>query len=56
MEGKEDPKLSKVIAGNHKLIEKLGSGSFGEIYKARNLSTGSVVAIKIVLIIHSKTG
>jgi len=36
-----------LIANKYKLIEKIGSGSFGSIYKAVNIITKEMVAIKI---------
>ncbi len=49
MERKIDPKMrNKIVAGGHKILDRLGSGSFGEIYRARKLTTGEEVAIKIV--------
>lgn len=36
------------IAGRYKLLEKLSEGSFGKIFKARDITTNNYVAIKIV--------
>uniref|UniRef100_A0A915DS43 Protein kinase domain-containing protein n=1 Tax=Ditylenchus dipsaci TaxID=166011 RepID=A0A915DS43_9BILA len=38
---------SFVIAGKYKLRRKIGSGSFGEIYLARNVVSGSEYAVKL---------
>ncbi|KAM3351491.1 hypothetical protein ACQJBY_023456 [Aegilops geniculata] len=38
---------SKVIMGRYKLGRLLGRGSFAKVYKAHNISTGEVVAIKV---------
>lgn len=44
MEKKRD---SKVIMGRYRLGRLLGRGSFAKVYKAHNISTGEVVAIKV---------
>lgn len=36
-----------IIANKYKLLEKIGSGSFGEIYKGENIRTKELVAIKM---------
>ena len=36
-----------MIANKYKLLNKLSQGSFGQIYKAENIRTGDLVAIKI---------
>lgn len=36
-----------VADGKYKLISKLGSGGFGDIYKGENVKTKKVVAIKL---------
>jgi serine/threonine protein kinase len=40
--------LTKPIKGldKYKKIEKLGEGTYGVVYKAQNLETGEMVAIK----------
>jgi len=50
MEKKADAKLHKMVAGGYKIMEKLGSGSFGEIFKGRHVTTGEEVAIKFVMV------
>jgi len=36
-----------IIGNKYKLLEKIGSGSFGEIYKGENIRTKELVAIKM---------
>jgi len=35
--------------GGYKVIEKLGQGGFGAVFKARSMTTGETVALKILL-------
>ena len=42
--------IPKLVCGSYKVGERLGGGSFGEIYKATNVTTGQEVAIKFVLL------
>lgn len=35
-----------VIAGKYKLLEKIGAGSFGMVFKSQNLKNGDLVAAK----------
>eukprot|EP00826_Nyctotherus_ovalis_P010852 TRINITY_DN12835_c0_g1_i2.p1 TRINITY_DN12835_c0_g1~~TRINITY_DN12835_c0_g1_i2.p1 ORF type:complete len:377 (-),score=65.36 TRINITY_DN12835_c0_g1_i2:41-1171(-) len=39
--------MDLTIAGTYKLLKKLGSGSFGEVYKAMDLKTKTLVAVKL---------
>ena len=39
-----DPQLKK----KYKLVEVLGKGTFGTVYKGKNRETGQKVAIKLV--------
>ncbi len=50
MEKTADVKLPKTVAGMYKVTERLGAGSFGEIYKGKSLLTNEDVAIKFVSI------
>ena len=36
-----------IISNKYKLIEKIGSGAFGDIYKGENIRTKEGVAIKV---------
>ena len=35
------------VGGKFDLVKKIGSGSFGEIYMAKNIKTGEYVAMKL---------
>lgn len=40
---------SGLVLGHYALLERLGSGSMGQVYKARNQRLGQIVALKVIL-------
>ncbi|KNG45132.1 serine threonine-protein kinase bur1 [Stemphylium lycopersici] len=42
--------------GEYEMMQKLGEGTFGEVHKARQRSTGSVYALKKILMHNEKDG
>lgn len=39
--------MNMVICNNYKLVKKLGSGAFGEIFQAINIKTNEQYAVKL---------
>ncbi len=45
---RRDPLIGRVIANNFRVVEPLGSGAMGTIYKAEQLSLGKTIVIKVL--------
>lgn len=45
---KGDPLVGQVIASNYAIVEKIGSGSFSNVYRATNQSLQKPVAVKVL--------
>src|SRR5713226_6957247 len=43
-----NPLIGSIFQGGYEILSDHGAGSFGQVYKARQLSTGQEVAIKIL--------
>ena len=43
----DDPNIGK-IASDYKILKRLGSGTFGSVYKCRHTETNEIYAIKII--------
>jgi len=41
-------KLNLILSNEYKIIKKIGSGGFGEIYVGKSTISGEQVAIKLV--------
>ncbi len=48
-ETKPDRLLGRTIAGKYQIEAKIGQGGMGSVYRARNVVTGKVVALKVLL-------
>ncbi len=48
LSGGIDPLLGAVVDGRYDIIERVGSGGMGTVYRATQLSTGREVAMKVV--------
>ncbi|KFE71580.1 Adenylate cyclase [Hyalangium minutum] len=46
-------RVGTIFAGRYEILEKLGEGGFGQVFKARQLATLQVVAIKVLREVHS---
>ena len=42
------PSVGTIFQGGYEILSELGQGSFGQVYKARQLSTGQIVAVKLL--------
>ena len=47
-------KMELRVGNKFKLVKKLGSGAFGELYAGVNVKTGEEVAVKLELIYMEK--
>ncbi len=50
----EETSIALIELENYTLIEKIGEGGFGHVYKAEQKSTGQLVAIKLLKIANSE--
>ncbi len=44
----DDPLIGKIIAERYEIIELIGKGGFGSVYRAKHLKVGNIVAIKVL--------
>jgi serine/threonine protein kinase len=54
-EVESDDADGELLAARYQMLEELGSGSFGVVYKAIEKASGEIVAIKHVRLIDKKS-
>jgi serine/threonine protein kinase len=45
----EMPQVGDILADRYELVEKLGKGAFGSVFRARQLGIDRMVAIKLLM-------
>ena len=48
------PSVGTVLEGRYEILAQLAEGSFGQVYKGRQRSTGQAVAIKMLRLWHGQ--
>jgi len=49
-DGERPPEVGGVVHGRYELIERVGRGAFGDVFRARDLTLGHEVALKALLV------
>ncbi|RYZ37294.1 MAG: TOMM system kinase/cyclase fusion protein [Myxococcaceae bacterium] len=55
MKNPMDPNLLEAFQGRYELLSELGEGGFGRVYKARQVTTGQNVAVKLLRLTEGAT-
>ncbi|NNC09037.1 TOMM system kinase/cyclase fusion protein [Corallococcus exiguus] len=55
MKNPMDPQLLEAFQGRYELLSELGEGGFGRVYKARQVTTGQNVAVKLLRLTDGAT-
>jgi TOMM system kinase/cyclase fusion protein len=50
-----DPQLLEAFQGRYEILSELGEGGFGRVYKARQVTTGQSVAVKLLRLLEGAT-
>ena len=46
--------LQQTAKGDYQLLERVGSGTYGKVYKAHHVPTGKIVALKNIKIVTNE--
>ena len=44
----DDPRIGSLLINRYLLLEKIGQGAMGEVYRAQDIRLGSIVAVKFL--------